>query len=220
MLKNFGRGGASQADVAAILAAVDEEVAAILEDTGTTLDALIKAIPTTAMRGTDGAALASAWTAILATKLATLEHCIVAMGGIEDAITCASDADPTAPDAVTKVTPDIPEGANITKAYIVMICRAIEDTSAAGNYVGTAGVVQVQKVAGGSWVTGIALPAGALDVGASEKGAGFAIVGEADIKAQIADATQVQFQIVTLRAFGSSIVLHDVQFGLKIYYKL
>jgi len=149
-----------------------------------------------------------------------VERDMTILGGVEDAITCASDADPTAPAAVTKLTPALPDGAIVTQAYIIVLCRAIEDDSTAANYVGTAGVIQVKKVTGGTWTTGIAIPAGAWDVGASVKGAGFAIIGETDVKAQVADGSQVQFQIVTLRAHGSNILLHDIQFGLKIYYRM
>lgn len=149
-----------------------------------------------------------------------VEYSMTILGGVDDLITCASNADPTTPLAATKLTPALPDGCTVTQAYIIALCRAIEDDSAAANYVATAGVIQVKKVTGGTWTTGIAIPAGAWDVGASAQGAGFAIVGETDVKAQVADGSQVQFQIVTLRAHGSNILLHDVQFGLKIYYRM
>ena len=149
-----------------------------------------------------------------------VERAMSIFGGIEDMITCASNADPSAPATVTRLTPALPDGAIVTKAYIIALCRAIEDDSAADNYVATAGIFQVKKVTSGSWLTGIAIPVGAWDMGASLQSSGFAIVGETDVKAQVADGSQVQFQIVTLRAYGSNILLHDIQFGLKTYYRM
>jgi len=149
-----------------------------------------------------------------------IEYPMTILGGVEDCITCAHNANPSAPAAATKLTPALPDGCTVTAAYIIMLCRAIEDDSTAANYVGTAGVVQVKKVTNGTWISGIAIPAGAWDVGASEKGSGFAIVGETDVKAQVVDGSQVQFQIVTLRAHSSNILLHDIQFGLRIYYRM
>lgn len=149
-----------------------------------------------------------------------VEYPITILGGIEDLITCASDADPTQPATVTRCTPALPDGCVVTQAYLIALCRTIEDDSTAANYVGTAGLVQVKKVVGGAWAAGIAIPAGAWDVGASAKGAGFAIIGETDVKAQVADGSQVQFRIATVRAHGSNILLHDIQFGLKIYYRM
>jgi len=143
-----------------------------------------------------------------------IEYPMTIMGGSDDLITCASNADPTAPLAATKLTPALPGGCTVTQAYIVMQCRAIQDDSSAGNYVATAGAVQVKKVSGGAWVTGIVIPTGAWDVNSNSWGEGCPVVGEIDVKAQVVHGAQVQFQIVDLRAQGSNIVMHDVQFGL------
>ena len=186
------------------------------KDTGR-LDNLLDAIPTTAMRGTDSAATETKQDA-QDVLLARIELSAVMWGGIEDELVLKSGADPAAPDAATKFTPDIPAGVTITRAFLLMKFREIT-CAAAANYIGTLGYVQLQK-AGGSWLSGITVPTGILDVASGAVASGDVWIGKTDIKAQVADGVECEFKLVTLRSNADDLLIRDTQFGLQIYYTL
>jgi len=152
------------------------------------------------------------------TSLGKAALCITQWGGFEDEILLKAAADPAAMVAGTKFTPDVPAGATIWKAYLVMKFREIYCASA--NYVATGGVVQVEKSSGGSWVTGITIPIGMLDVAAGASQSGDCLIGNTDVSAQVADSSEVEFQLVTLRSNVDDLALRDVQFGLQIYFTI
>lgn len=136
-------------------------------------------------------------------------------GGFEDEILLKAAADPAAPAVATKLTPVIPAWVSIYKAYLLMKFREIY--CAADNYVGTLGYVQVQKSAGGAWVSGITVPAGSLDVAAGLSAPGDVFIGNEDVSDQVANGDEVEFQLVTLRSDVDDLALRDVQFGLQIF---
>lgn len=140
---------------------------------------------------------------------------ITQWGGVEDEILLKSAADPAALAAATKLTPALPAGATVWKAYLVMKFREVY--CAGANFVGTLGYVQVQKVAGGSWTTGITIEAGTLDVAAGLSAAGDCLIGVVDVSAQVASGSQVEFKLVTLRSNADDLAIRDVQFALHIY---
>jgi len=140
---------------------------------------------------------------------------ITQWGGVEDEILLKSAADPAAPAAATRLTPALPPGATVWKAYLVMKFREIY--CAGANFVGTLGYVQVQKVAGGAWTTGLTIQAGTLDVGAGLSGSGDCLIGAVNVSAQVANAIQVEFKLITLRSNADDLAIRDVQFGLQVY---
>jgi len=150
-------------------------------------------------------------------KIPHVALCITQWGGFEDEILLKAAADPAALAAGTKFTPVLPAGATVWKAYLVMKFREIY--CAAANYVGTAGSVQVQK-AGGSWVSGITIAAGTLDVAAGCSAPGDCLIGNADVSAQVASGSEVEFQLVTLRSNVDNLALRDIQFGLQLYFTI
>jgi len=139
-------------------------------------------------------------------------------GGFEDEILLKSTADPAAPAAATKFIPALPSGATVWKAYLIMKFREIY--CAAANYVGTAGSVQVEKSTSGTWTTGITIAADSLDVAAGASAPGDCLVGNADVSAQVASGSEVEFKLVTLRSNADDLALRDVQFGLQVYYTI
>lgn len=148
-------------------------------------------------------------------KIPHVALCITQWGGFEDEILLKAADDPAALDAATKLTPVLPDGATVWKAYLVMKFREIY--CAGANYVKTAGSVQVQK-SGGSWVTGITIAAGTLDVAAGASAAGDCLIGNADVSAQVASGSEVEFKLITLRSNVDDLAIRDVQFGLQIYF--
>lgn len=151
-------------------------------------------------------------------KISHAALCITQWGGFEDEILLKSAADPAALAAATKFTPILPAGATVWRAYLVMKFREIY--CAAANFVATLGYVQVEKSVGGAWVSGITAEIGTLDVAAGVSAAGDALVGNADVSAQVADGSEVEFQLVTLRSNVDNLAVRDVQFGLQIYFTL
>lgn len=145
-------------------------------------------------------------------------YCITQWGGFEDEILLKAAADPAALDAATKFTPVLPAGAVVWKVYLVMKFREIY--CAGANYVATAGSVQVEKSTGGSWTTGITIAAGTLDVAAGASAAGDCLIGNADVSAQVASGSEVEFKLVTLRSNADDLAIRDVQFGLQIYFTI
>lgn len=203
---------------------VGKGVEASIETKVDTVDGVVDAIkivvdgiPTTAMRGTDSAATETKQDA-QDVLLARIELSAVMWGGIEDELTLKSAADPAVPDAATKFTPDIPSGATITRAFLLMKFREIT-CAAAANYVSTAGVVQVKK-AGGAFLSGITIPTGILDVASGAVAPGDVWVGKIDVKAQVTDGTECEFKLLTLRSNADDLLIIDTQFGLQIYYTL
>lgn len=151
------------------------------------------------------------------TKLARIELSVVMWGGFDE-ITLKSAADPAALDVATKFTPDVPTGVTITRAFLIMKFREITCVATA-NYISTAGVVQVKKAAG-AFLTGITIPIGTLDVALGAVAAGGVWIGDVDVKAQVEDGTECEFQLITLRSNADDLLIRDVQLGLQIYYTL
>jgi len=152
------------------------------------------------------------------TSLGKVALCITQWGGFEDEILLKAADDPAALAAGTKFTPTLPTDATVWKAYLVMKFREIY--CAGANYVATGGVVQVEKSTEGSWVAGITIPIGTLDVAAGASAPGDCLMGNADVSAQVASGSEVEFQLVTLRSNADDLALRDVQFGLQIYFTI
>ena len=147
-----------------------------------------------------------------------LEPMKTRFGGFEDELLLKDAADPAALDTDTRLTVTLPTGATVSEAFLMFKFRELY--CAAANYVGTLGYVQVQKVAGGSWVSGITIKAGALDVAAGASGAGDILIGNVDVSAQVASGEQVEFQLVTLRSNADDLAIRDIQCGIQVYYTL
>lgn len=161
-----------------------------------------------AMRGTDGAALASSWTAALATALGNYN---ATRAGYMDAlnrqrpnmiftsevtpiiILPAAAADLDFPSVVVS---GLPAGITIAKADFVLVIGSLLDTSAAENQIDQAAKTIRCKLSTGDWATPadqiVALTFGnnGLQCGASAYRGGCPLFGAADIKSIVtADGT-------------------------------
>ena len=141
--------------------------------------------------------------------------CITQWGGFEDEmlLKTASDASLS---TLTKFTPVLPAGAVVWKAYLIMKFREIY--CAVANYIGDTGSAQVQKSTDGSWVTGITIRSGTLDVAAGVSQSGDCLMGNADVSAQVASGSEVEFRCYLLRSAIDDLAIRDVQLGLQIYF--
>ena len=202
------------ADVSTDIADVFAGVAAVKSDTED-LDTKL-GTPAGADVSTDIAAVKSD-TGDVKTSVGRVALCITQWGGIEDEL----DIDQAAIgslDAATKLTPALPSGATVWKAYLILKFR--EAYCANDNYVSTGGTVQVQKSSGGSWTTGITLPAGVWDVVGGSPAAGDCLIGNADVSSQVASGSEVEFRIDSVRANADDLKVRDIQLGLQIYFTI
>jgi len=145
----------------------------------------------------------------------------------EDKLTITNTpGDITFPDIVVS---GLPLGATLKRVVLIMTCRAIEEDSAAANYINAASkTLRIMKDTG-AWgtndVVGITFSNASLYCAASSKEAGPVIIGAHDVKAEVdGDATyEVQSNqtnrtdaIVVLAA---SMYLYDVQVGVRIFFE-
>ena len=150
---------------------------------------------------------------------------------IDNKITVANAAaDLTFPSIVIE---GLASGITITRVVLMLIIRAVKDTSGAANYIEGANKTLRVKKSTGSWGTddlvGITFDQNSLYVDASTKEAGPAIIGSHDVKAEVdGDATYNIMSVETLPvespradamdAKGDNLELYDVQVGLRVYF--
>jgi hypothetical protein len=113
----------------------------------------------------------------------------------------------------------LPTGVSIARAIMMLVFRTLENTNAAQNYINGAQNIQVEKAAAGSWITGIALAGGELDVPASTRETGSVLMGTNDISSQIpANGATMSFKWTSALAAQNNLNLNDLQVGLRIWF--
>jgi len=134
---------------------------------------------------------------------------------IDDAI--ALPADTALPNIVVA---DLPSGAAPTRAILMLKYSSKKDTSGFDNKI-TAGKIQSKETTGGTYVDAINLIAGEASVDADTKEAGDVHIGDNDISGTtsgIIDNCTVQSVFSGVTTTGASVVLYDVQLGIRIYF--
>jgi hypothetical protein len=124
-------------------------------------------------------------------------------------------------DAGCQITPDIPSGATIQRAVVMMKFRYVRDSSGSDNAIDTAGAtpaVQIEKVSGGSWTDAITIVADMLTCAGNGKEAGDVWVGDMDVKAQVADGAASEFRLDDIKADGNNLYIGEIQFGIRIWF--
>lgn len=145
--------------------------------------------------------------------------CITQWGGFEDEIDLGTGAPGPTPLAACVLTPVLPAGATVWKAYLIFKFREIYCASA--NYISTAGGVEISDDDFTSEMTGITIPTGTLDVAEGARAAGDCLVGGVDVSGKVASGTQNQFRMITtMRANADGLKVRDVQIGLQIYFTI
>ncbi|KKN16222.1 hypothetical protein LCGC14_0978150 [marine sediment metagenome] len=221
------------------------DLAAILADTGTTLPAILAAIPTT-MRGTDGAALASAWTAALATALGN--YTAVRAGNLdelaaanlptdvaavstnlardlptldfwsdtqEELLINAAAGDKTLP---TVTVAGLPGGATIVRAVAMFKFRMVENLYAGANAINVAQHIQVRDDTPGTWRDAISIADNLFNFSEAAREGGDIFIGDHDIVAEVDGNDSYNFQWESADADQISLNFNDIQVGLKIWY--
>lgn len=97
--------------------------------------------------------------------------------------------------------------------------RKALDSSAALNKLSGAQDIQVKESGAGTYIDAINLQDDQISCPASGETSGDVIIGDIDVKAQVAAINKTyDFQMDEAVADGSNLVLHDVQCGLRVYY--
>jgi len=113
---------------------------------------------------------------------------------------------------------DLPAGAAIVRAVMMLKFRTIENTNAAINSVSGAQNIQAEKAVDGTWVTGISLGGGECSVPATTRESGDVMMGTNDIKSQLpANGEIINFKWTNAKSAQDSLNFNDVQVGLRIW---
>jgi hypothetical protein len=124
-------------------------------------------------------------------------------------------------DAGCQVTPDIPSGATIQRAVVLLKFRYVRDSSGSANAIDTTEAtpaVQIEKVSGGSWTDAITIVADILTCAGEAKECGDVWVGDVDVKAQVADEAASEFRLDDIKADANNLYIGEVQFGLRVWF--
>ena len=127
----------------------------------------------------------------------------------------ATAADVNLPDVVV---PALPTGYNIYRATMFLKFRVVENTNAAANQLNGNQNVLIKK-GSGPFANCLQLKDNMFPVLASTSSDGITLYGELDLTAVVTGAATYSFQIKNALSDQDSIVLHDVQVGLRIVMK-
>lgn len=124
----------------------------------------------------------------------------------------------------TVVVAGIPTSATVTKVVALLKIASITDTSGSDNaIVGSTMVLQCDAASGfTSPTTAISIPdnSWAIDVDAGQTRGGDAIIGSADIKAEVTGNGTYYFRFVNADCDGNNLILNDVLVGLRVYFTI
>jgi len=116
------------------------------------------------------------------------------------------------------VVPALPTGYSIYRAIMFIKCRSIEDTSASANQLDGDQNVLIQK-GSGPFANCLQLKSNMFPVSASVVSDGHTVYGEADIKAVVDGAGTYSFKIKMALADGDSLILNEIQVGIRLVMK-
>lgn len=112
----------------------------------------------------------------------------------------------------------LPPNATITRVFAGISWRKQTDSSAAPNATVSAQVIEVD-ITGGFGTTAIDIPDDSFATAASASEGGMFLVGDNDIKAEVAVGSTTLFQWTAADVDGASLTLQDVQTHLLIEYE-
>ena len=138
---------------------------------------------------------------------------------VDDLITVdATAGDETFPPVTVA---EIPSGAVVLRVIAIVKVGAFEDTSTAENKVVLAGTehIQVDK-SGGTYIDAIKMIAGQWLTPASGVRGGDVMVGNIDVASEVDGNDTYEFKWEGADVTGASLLLRDVQTGLRVYFTL
>jgi len=118
------------------------------------------------------------------------------------------------------VVADLPTGATVTAAYALFKFRIIENTNAADNQLQGTQSIQVKESVAGAYINAIDFEDNEFAVPASTKQGGDVIIGDNDIKAQVAGNGTYNVQWTAALVDQANLEFKTVQTGLHIYFSV
>ena len=157
-------------------------------------------------------------------KLPRLLSFVDSWGTNNSSITITTTAGTKTLTSPSVVVAGIPSGATVTKVVALLKIASITDTSGADNaIVGSTMVLQCDAASGfTSPTTAISIPdnSWAVDVDAGQTRGGDAIIGSADIKAEVTGNGTYYFRFINADCDGNNLILNDVLVGLRVYFTI
>ena len=117
------------------------------------------------------------------------------------------------------VVAGLPTGATLVRAVAMFKFRAIRETSAGANKLAGSQDIQVNDAAATGWLDAINFVDDEFSLAANASEGGDVFVGDEDIKARVDGDDTYSFQWDEAVADAASITLHDVQTGLRIWFR-
>lgn len=215
-----------KADVSAL--ALEATVAAlndlaqsdILSDATPFAGADIATILSEIQNGTYGLSALEVLVDDLETKSDRKVSCMTFWSDVDDEILLPSSvADTNLPDVVVA---GLPAGVTLVRAVVILIVRAIENTSATGaNAIDGAQAIRVMK-SGGSWgsddVAAINLADNMWIVAASTREFGDVIVGDNDVKGEVDENATYNLRFEDALVDYTNLKLNDIKVGIRIWF--
>lgn len=120
---------------------------------------------------------------------------------------------------------DIPAGATVLRAEVMMKFRTIKDTSTADNKLDDGGgattpAIQVRADTPGTYIDGIKVVDSTLAVVASTIEGGDFWIGNIDVSSEVDGNDTYNLQWDDAEADGNNLILNDVMVGLRVYWTL
>ncbi len=155
----------------------------------------------------------------LVTNSRRVVHEMVFWSDVDNLITIdASAGDETLPPVTVA---EIPSGAVVLRVIAMIKIGAFEDTSTAENSLVLAGTehIQIDKT-GGTYIDAIKLIAGQWLTGANAVRGGDFMIGNIDVASEVDGNDTYEMKIENADVTGASLLLRDVQTGLRVYFTL
>lgn len=117
---------------------------------------------------------------------------------------------------------DLPAGATIVRAIVMMKFRMVENTNAAENSLDCTAVqpIQVDDSVNTGWVTAIDFVDEQFKIAATTREAGDVLIGDNDVAARVDGNDTYDFQWLNAKAHLANIQFNDIQMGIRIWYSI
>ncbi|MBU0778337.1 hypothetical protein KKF82_08780, partial [Patescibacteria group bacterium] len=133
-----------------------------------------------------------------------------------------TNAQVTAAVGAPVVVADLPAGATIVRAIVMMKFRMVENTNAAENSLDCTAVQPIQVDDSGStgWVTCIDFVDEQFKIAATTREGGDVLIGDNNVAARVDGNDTYDFQWLNAKAHLANIQFNDIQMGIRIWYSV
>ena len=120
------------------------------------------------------------------------------------------------------VVADLPSGATIVRAIVMMKFRMVENTYAGVNKLDAAAALpmQVDDAGNTGWLTCLDFVDDAFTLADSVREGGDVVIGDIDVTARVDGNDTYDFQWLNAKADQNNIQFNDVQMGLRVWYSV